>query len=116
MKFRNILTDYQLQTRRVLDYDAFTLDFYNRFKKHLAALGHSLNYVGAVLNGVKKLLKQAHDEGLHQNTAFQLRDFKKIEEDIDTIYLNNDELTNLYDYNGPRFLYHRLSLSEWLLT
>ena len=97
MKFRNILTDYQRYAGRGLDYDAFTLDFYNRFKKYLTAQGHSLNYVGAVLNGVKMLLKHAHAEGLHQNTAFQLRDFKKIEEDVDTIYLTNDELTTLYD-------------------
>jgi|GEM_PF-2385027 len=97
MKFRNILTDYQQTTRRPLDYEVFTLDFYNRFKKYLTAQGHSLNYVGAVLNGVKMLLKQAHRDGLHENTDYQLRDFKKIEEEVDTIYLTNDELTALYD-------------------
>ncbi|WP_018621673.1 site-specific integrase [Spirosoma luteum] len=99
MKFRNILTDYQQNIGRGLEYDAFTLDFYNRFKKYLTAQGHSLNYVGAVLNGVKMLLKHAHAEGLHQNTDFQSRDFKKIEEEVDTIYLDNDELTTLYNLN-----------------
>ncbi|WP_020605666.1 site-specific integrase [Spirosoma spitsbergense] len=97
IKFRNILTDYQQTIGRGLDYDAFTLDFYNRFKKYLTAQGHSLNYVGAVLNGVKMLLKHAYAEGLHQNTDFQSRDFKKIEEEVDTIYLDNDELTTLYN-------------------
>ena len=37
MKFRNILTDYQQHIGRGLEYDAFTLDFYNRFKKYLTA-------------------------------------------------------------------------------
>ena len=96
LKFRTILTNYQALTGRALDYDAFTLAFYNDFKKYLSAQGHSLNYVGAVLNGVKMLLKQAHRDGLHQSTDFQHRDFKKIEEEVDTIYLSNDELTTLY--------------------
>jgi hypothetical protein len=104
MKFRNILTGYQQHTGRGLEYDAFTIDFYNRFKKYLTAQGHSLNYVGAVLNGVEMLLKHAHAEGLHHNTNFQSRDFKRIEEEPGrrcdcTIYLDNDELTTLYTLN-----------------
>lgn len=97
LKFRNIITGYQQYIGRGLDYDAFTLDFYNPFKKYLTAQGHSLNYVGAVLNGIKMLLKQAYAEGLHKNTDFQLRDLKKIEEEVDTVYLTYDELTTLYD-------------------
>ncbi|WP_018619363.1 site-specific integrase [Spirosoma luteum] len=96
MKFRNILTDYQANTRHPINYDSFTLDFYDRFKKYLTTQGHSLNYVGAILNGVKMLLKQAYREGLHHSTDFQHKDFRKIEEEVDTIYLSNEELANLY--------------------
>ena len=53
--------------------------------------------MGSVLNGVKMLLKQAYRDGLHQSTDFQHRDFKKIEEEVDTIYLTNDEIRTLYD-------------------
>lgn len=45
------------------------------------------------------LLKQAHRDGLHQCTDFQHRDFRKIEEEVDTIYLGNDELQTLFDLN-----------------
>ena len=99
MKYRSTLIDFQRTTGHPINFDAFTLDFYNTFKKYLTTQGLSLNYVGAVLNGVKMLLKQSHRDGLHQCTDFQHRDFRKIEEEVDTIYLPDDELQNLFDLN-----------------
>ncbi|GAA4446108.1 site-specific integrase [Nibrella saemangeumensis] len=95
-KYKNILIAYQSKTGGSLAFDAFTLNFYESFKKYLTAEGKTLNYVGAVLNGVKMLLKYAHRDGLHQNTDFQKKEFRKIEEEVDAIYLNDAELQTLY--------------------
>ena len=99
MKYRATLVDFQRTTGHPINFDAFTLKFYDTSKKFLTGQGLSLNYVGAVLNGIKMLLKQAHRDELHQCTDFQHRDFRKIEEEVDMIYLGNDELQALFDLN-----------------
>ncbi len=92
-----VLQRYQAQHPARLDFDAFTLTFYNRFKKYLTTEGYSLNTVGALIKNIKILLKQSHRDGLHTNTAFQHEDFKKFAEDVDNIYLSEGELQRLYD-------------------
>ena len=97
LKFRNILANYQQTTGKPLSYDAFTLSFYESFKKYLTTQGHTLNYVGAVLNGVKMLLKYAYRDKLHTNTDCLEKEFRKIEEEVEGVYLNDDELNLLFN-------------------
>ena len=99
LKVRNILLDYQTKTRQRLTNEAYTMAFYDAFKKYLITKGHALNYVGAVLNAVKMLLKYAHRDGLTVATDFQQKAFRKIEEQVDTIYLTDEELNDLVTLN-----------------
>lgn len=92
-----VLERYRLQHPARLDFDAFTLTFYGRFKKYLTTTGYSLNTIGAIIKNLKILLKQGHRDGMHDNMAFQHEDFKKMQEEVDNIYLSNDELRLLYD-------------------
>lgn len=105
-KIKNILTAYQTEIGRALDYPQYNLAFYDSFKKYLTAKGYTLNYIGAVLNGIKMLLKYAYRDGLHQSTDFQQREFRKIEEDVDSVYLTSAELQELYglDLSGNKRL------------
>jgi integrase len=93
---KGLLIEYQTATHSPIDYDAFSLTFYNSFKIWLTNRGLSLNYVGCLLKNLKILLKQAHADGLHTNTVFQHRDFKKFSEDVDSVYLSDDELTAIF--------------------
>jgi site-specific recombinase XerD len=97
IKIRNILTAYQTYRRHVLTNQSFTLDFYYQFKTYLVSKGHTLNYVGSVLSGTKILLKQAARDGLPVGTEFLKKEFRKIEEEVDNIYLNDADLQTLYD-------------------
>lgn len=96
LKLRRILTDFSTEAGRGVDFTDITLDFYKVFKLWLTGRGLSLNYVGALLKDLKILLKQAHDDGLHSNTAYQHRDFKKMTENVDSIYLSDSELSALF--------------------
>lgn len=49
------------------------------------------------MKDLKVMLKQAHADGLQTNTIFQHKDFKKFSEDVDSVYLTENELTQLYD-------------------
>ncbi len=99
LKFGNILADYEQHIGKPMAYADFTLTFYTEFKRWLTAKGLTLNYVGSVLNGVKMLLKQAYDDNLHTNTAFEKKEFRKIEEEVDNIYLTEPELQTLFALN-----------------
>ncbi len=104
-KFRNKLLEYQTETGQRLTNDSFTLDFYDSFKSYLVRKGNSLNYVGAILNGVKMLLKQAYSAGLPVGEDCKSREFRKLEEEVDSVYLTNTDLDKLFALDltkGPR--------------
>lgn len=96
-KLKRVLERYAKETRRGVDYDHFTIEYYHQFKSWLTDRGLTLNYVGALLKDFKLLLKQSHYEGLHENTVFQHRDFKRLVEEVDNVYLPTHELQQLYD-------------------
>lgn len=96
---KGLLADYQITTGNPIDYDAYSLTFYNSFKIWLTNRSLSLNYVGCLLKNLKILLKQAHADGLHTNTVFQHKDFKKFSEDVDSVYLTDDELITIFTLN-----------------
>jgi integrase len=95
LKLKRLLEDYNKATGQSVDYPAFSLDFYHLFKLWLTSRGLTLNYVGSLLKDLKVMLKQAHSDGLHTNTIFQHKDFKKFSEDVDSVYLTSDELTKI---------------------
>ncbi|CCG98369.1 integrase family protein [Fibrella aestuarina BUZ 2] len=99
MKLSRILTKYAEETGRGIDYDDITLDWYHHFKLWLTGRGLTLNYVGTLLKDLKVMLKQAHADGMHTNTAYQHKHFKKLVEEVDNVYLNDAELNTLYHYD-----------------
>ncbi|GAB3689166.1 hypothetical protein GCM10027592_05180 [Spirosoma flavus] len=96
---KGLLDEYHTSTGNPIDYDAYNLTFYHSFKIWLTNRGLTLNYVGCLLKNLKILLKQAHADGLHTNTIFQHRDFRKFSEDVDSVYLSDDELTTIFTLN-----------------
>ncbi|GAB4012865.1 site-specific integrase [Spirosoma migulaei] len=97
MKLKRILEKYSVETGNSVDYDAYSLDYYHALKLWLTDRGLTLNYVGTLLKDLKVMLKQAHYDGLHTNMVFQHRDFKKLVEEVDNIYLSDNELTQIYN-------------------
>lgn len=96
MKLYRVLLKYTTETGRPTNYADITLDFYHQFKLWLTGRGLTLNYVGTLLKDLKVMLKQSHADGLHSSMAYQHKDFKKLVEDVDNIYLSDAELTALY--------------------
>jgi len=95
-KLKRTLERYGRETGRGINYDQFTIEYYHHLKSWLTGRGLTLNYVGALLKDFKLLLKQSYQEGLHQNTVFQHSDFKRLVEEVDNVYLSEEELTRLY--------------------
>ncbi|MVM33248.1 tyrosine-type recombinase/integrase [Spirosoma sp. HMF4905] len=96
-KLKRILERYSREMNQKVDYPDFTIEYYHKLKSWMTDLGLSLNYIGALLKDFKLLLKQSHSEGLHTNMIFQHRDFKRMVEEVDNVYLSNDELNHLFN-------------------
>lgn len=72
------------------------MPYYDAFKLWLTNRGLTINYVGTLLKDLKVMLKQSHIDGLHENTIYQNPKFKKLVEDVDNVYLSEEELTKLH--------------------
>ncbi len=94
-KLLRALERYQTETRRGIDYADWTIGEYHALKSYLTNRGLTINYIGALLKDLKQLLKQSHGEELHTNPVFMHRDFKRLVEEVDNIYLTSDELQTL---------------------
>ncbi len=101
-KLKRTLERYGRETGRGLNYPHFTIEYYHQFKSWLTDRGLTLNYIGALLKDFKLLLRQSHAEGFHENTVFQHRDFKRLVEEVDNVYLSDEELIRLNDLDLSR--------------
>jgi integrase len=100
-----------------LDWQDIDLDFYYDFVKYLNTkkiknnegeviqTGLATNTVGKRIQTVKVFLNAAYDKGYEVNRAFKSYRFKSISEESESIYLNEDELSKIFEYdfsNNPR--------------
>lgn len=55
-----------------------------------------LNTINRAFAFIKFVMGKSLEEGLHNNTYYQSSDFDVAEEDVDNIYLTNEDLKALY--------------------
>lgn len=82
-----------------VDFDTIDLDFYLDYTAHLQALNHSTNTIGKYVQTLKVFLNEAANRGLNTNFLYKSSRFKVVSELSDSIYLNEAELTQLYEYD-----------------
>ena len=103
----NILRDYATWSKSKIDFEDITLEFYQQFVEYLTREKNlSWNTTGRHIKALKALLSEATERGMNQNYAFRSKKFKKITEEVDNIYLNEEELTAIYnlDLSGNKRL------------
>ena len=92
-----VLTGYQKTQKEPLTFDSFNIDFYDEFTTYMKKEGYSVNYTGTMIKNIKVFQNYANDKGFTKNQGHRHRNFKKTEEATETIYLNDKELTTLYE-------------------
>lgn len=79
-----------------VDYDSINLEFYNNFLDYLMHEAKlSQNTIGKHIQVFKTLLNEATDRGYNKKLEFRGRKFKRPNEQVDSIYLNKEELESL---------------------
>ena len=100
--FRNIWNKFQ--GKKQLDFEDIDISVYNSFIHYCVQLpnkikieepGLSTNTIGRHVKQLKRIMKTARLEKLHNNAEYE--NFKEPRANVHNIYLNEDELKKLYD-------------------
>jgi len=93
---QNIL-EYETTTGKKLKFSDININFYNKFVKHFNKKSYAVNTIGGYIKNIKVFMKIATDRKLNNLLDFKDENFRKVEEDIQTIYLTEPELTKIYE-------------------
>jgi integrase len=110
-----ILKEFAGKNKRVIDFDTIDMDFYNDFNKFMQnfeiirkkkvngkvvefkSVGFATNTIGKYMTTIKTFLNEATNRGLTKNRFHQNRAFKVVREESESVYLNETELTQMYN-------------------
>ncbi len=91
------LEAFQTKKEFHIDFSTIGKDFYIQFTDYLKAIGLKPNSIGSYIKKLKRLMNEAVEDKLTTNQDHHKRDFKIISEDVDTVYLNENEIKALYE-------------------
>jgi integrase len=92
-----VIKDFQEKARYPLNFDSIDMEFYEKFLAFQASQGYFMNTIATVIKNLKVFMNEALDKGLTKNVAFKSRKFKKVQEESESIYLTQAEITEIYN-------------------
>jgi integrase len=96
----NQLKKYEKYAGIKLDFHNIDMDFYYDFQEYYTGvLGQLNNGFGRLIKILKAILNDATENGYNQHTMYQNRKFKAVREEVNNIYLDDEELKRMMDLN-----------------
>jgi site-specific recombinase XerD len=97
---RIMLKKYSKDQHIKLTFETMGLDFYKDLVSYLNKTEHSRgkykpNAIGKFIKHIKKFMKYAYDNDYTQNKEFSKKEFRIYKEDVETIYLTENELKTI---------------------
>ena len=119
------LEAFAKNTRREIDFNSIDLEFYHAFIEYLqrpqprkqsrnpsknkpssvrrdrseTPAGLSTNTIGKYINTLKVFLNEATERGLNKNYAYKSNRFKGLSEDSESVYITENELKQLFEFD-----------------
>jgi integrase len=93
--FNNII-EYEKRLQSKLKLLEIDMDFYHAFVEFLLDKDYAPNTIGNRIKNLKMFLNEAFKKKIPVGLDFKLPDFKKITEEISSVYLTEEELMKLY--------------------
>lgn len=94
----NHLSNFSISRKYKLTFDSITIGFYEEFQDYLQNEKKLLtNTFGKQIKTLKTFLNIATEKGLNNNFAYKSKLFKTTQEDVDHIFLTDEELQILYE-------------------
>lgn len=92
----NQLKNFEKHTRIKIDWNSFDMSFYYDFMEFYTGLNSLTNNgFGKVIKIIKVILNDATEKGFNTNKSFLNKNFKTIKEEVDNIYLSEEEIQKL---------------------
>jgi site-specific recombinase XerD len=92
----NKLISYEQKTKQKLTFLSIDYSFYSLFIQYCKKdLSLAPNTLGGHIKNIKVFMKIAFDNGDTDNIAFKKSSFKTMSEDVDSVYLNEEELQKI---------------------
>lgn len=92
------LTEFSKSRRYKLTFETVNLDFYEQFKDYILNEKELLtNTFGKQIKTLKTFLNLATEKGVNQNLAYKSKSFKALQENVDHVYLTDEELDKIYN-------------------
>ncbi|MBN8837089.1 MAG: site-specific integrase [Sphingobacteriia bacterium] len=95
----NRLKSYETNRRKNIDFDDVNLEFYEDFNRYMIEKNYSLNSIGTSVKNIKVFMNEAVEKGLTKNLEFRNKKFKIVEEETENIYLTEQEIKAIYEYD-----------------
>jgi hypothetical protein len=112
--FRNKIKEYQKYKKITLEFEDIDQKFYDEFTSFLTTKkNHSPNYIGKLIKEVKTIMFAASREKLHDKTDFKY--FKVTTQNVDAIYLNENELRLLWNLDLTNRPSHEVARDVFLV-
>jgi len=102
----------KLQKRKDFDFEDVNQEFYDKFVSFLQEKSFTQNSVGKHIQVLKLILNEATIQGYNKNAYY--KNFHVFIEDVDTIYLNENELQQLKDTDFSK-VPHLDRVRDWFL-
>lgn len=91
-----LLTEFN-KTKRKIDFENIDLDFFHDFKAFMVKKEYSQNTIAKHFITLKSFLNEATEQGINKNLAYKSKRFSAPQVEVETIFLNDLELTALYE-------------------
>ncbi len=107
-----LINEYCKYQKKVIDFQDINLDFYQDFTKFLQTKTvsrngeksvMSTNTIGNKIQCIKAVLNEATEKGINKNLFFKSQKFKAISEENENIYLTEDELEVLRQFDYSKY-------------
>jgi integrase len=96
----NHLKEYAKTKRKRIDFDTIDLDFYYDYTNYLTKeKKFGENNKGKLIKVIKTVLNDATERGVNTNLSYKSKRFRVVSEDVENIYLDENELELLYNFD-----------------
>jgi len=92
---KHLINFATLHGKSEIQFDEIDADFYDNYIQYLNALNMAKNTVGKQIKVLKTFLNAATDRGINTNQFFKSKMFKKPTEEVDKIFLTDDEIKRI---------------------
>ena len=83
---------FQKESKRKLNFENITIDFYDEFTTYFNQKNYSPNTIGRHIKNLKTIMRAAREEGLHTNFEIDRKKFKTLKTEVKNVYLTESEV------------------------